>query len=99
MYKEKDDFSSINNLHIDQIDNYFECISSCDISDGQCISKCVEILKDYERWNYLFLERSLISIGFTLILINLLLRSIKIFTNLFTPFLFIASTTSDDLYI
>ena len=49
MYKEKDEFSSLNNLHIDQIDSYFECISSCDISDGQCISKCVEILKDHER--------------------------------------------------
>ena len=49
MFKEKDDFSSLNNLYVDQIDSYFECISSCDISDGQCISKCVEILKDHER--------------------------------------------------
>ncbi len=49
MYKEKDDFSSLNNLNVDQIDIYFECISSCDISDGQCISKCVEILKDHEN--------------------------------------------------
>ena len=49
MYKDKDDFSGLNNLHVDQIDSYFECISSCDISDGQCISKCVEILKDHER--------------------------------------------------
>ena len=97
MYKENDDFSSLNNFQVDKIDNYFECISSCDISDGNCISKCVEILKDHERWNYLFLARSLISIGFTLILSNLLFLSIKIFANLFTPFLFIASTTSDDL--
>ena len=97
MYKEKDDCSSLNHLHVDQIDIYFECISSCDISDGQCISKCVEILKDHERWNYLFLERSLISIGITLIVINLLFLSIKMFANLFIPFLFIASTTSDDL--
>ena len=49
MYKEKDDFSNLNNIHIDKIDNYFECISSCDISDGKCLSKCVEILKDHER--------------------------------------------------
>ena len=49
MYKENDDLSILNNLHVDKIDNYFECISSCDISDGQCISKCVEILKDHER--------------------------------------------------
>ncbi len=48
MYNEKDDFSSLNNLHVDQIDSYFECITSCDISDGKCISKCVEILKDHE---------------------------------------------------
>ena len=99
MYKEKDDFYSLNNLYVDKIDNYFECITSCDISDGKCISKCIEILKDYERWNYLFLERSLMSIGLTLILINLLFLSIKIFANLFTPFLVMASTTSEDLYI
>ncbi len=97
MYKEKDDFSSLNNLYVDKIDNYFECITSCDVSDGKCISKCVEILKDNESWNYLFFVSSLISIGFTLIFINLLSLSIKIFANLFMPFLFIALTTSDDL--
>jgi len=29
----------------DPIENYFECITTCDVSDGRCISKCVEILK------------------------------------------------------
>ena len=29
----------------DPIESYFECISCCDIKDGKCISKCVEILK------------------------------------------------------
>jgi len=29
----------------DPIDSYFECISTCDIKDGYCISRCVEILK------------------------------------------------------
>ena len=29
----------------DPIESYFECIASCDISDGRCISRCVEILK------------------------------------------------------
>jgi len=29
----------------DPIDCYFECISTCDIKDGKCISRCVEILK------------------------------------------------------
>ena len=32
----------------DPVEIYFECISSCDISDGSCISKCVEILRDNE---------------------------------------------------
>ena len=37
-------------FHIsDPIENYFECISSCDIADGNCISQCVEILKDHEN--------------------------------------------------
>ena len=30
----------------DPIESYFECISSCDIRDGTCISRCVEILKE-----------------------------------------------------
>ena len=29
----------------DPIENYFECITSCDVGDGRCISRCVEILK------------------------------------------------------
>ena len=37
-----------NYLISDPVECYFECISSCDITDGMCISKCVEILKDYE---------------------------------------------------
>ena len=49
MYSEKDEFISSYNLHIDPIDNYFECITSCDIQDGKCISKCIEILKDHEK--------------------------------------------------
>ena len=32
----------------DPIESYFECISSCDIYDGICISKCVEILREEE---------------------------------------------------
>ena len=30
----------------DPVESYFECISYCDINDGICISKCVEILKE-----------------------------------------------------
>ena len=33
----------------DPIDSYFECISTCDIKDGKCISRCVEILKNNEK--------------------------------------------------
>jgi len=29
----------------DPIESYFECITSCDIRDGRCISRCVEIFK------------------------------------------------------
>ena len=32
----------------DPVESYFECISSCDIYDGKCIYKCVEILRDEE---------------------------------------------------
>ena len=30
----------------DPIESYFECISTCDLKDGNCISSCVEILKE-----------------------------------------------------
>ena len=33
----------------DPIESYFECISSCDINDGSCISRCVEILKKHDN--------------------------------------------------
>ena len=33
----------------DPIENYFECISTCDLEDGNCISRCVEILKKSDK--------------------------------------------------
>ena len=33
----------------DPVDSYFECISRCEIKDGICISRCVEILKHDEN--------------------------------------------------
>ena len=33
----------------DPIESYFECITTCDMSDGRCISMCVEILKQNEN--------------------------------------------------
>ena len=34
---------------LDPVESYFECISYCDVSDGKCMSKCVEILREYEN--------------------------------------------------
>ena len=39
------DFKEKNFQISDPVESYFECISSCDIEDGDCISRCVEILK------------------------------------------------------
>tara|TARA_B100000886_G_C20283040_1_gene432095 strand:- start:387 stop:530 length:144 start_codon:yes stop_codon:yes gene_type:complete len=39
------DFQEKNFQNSDPIERYFECISTCDIKDGRCISSCVEILK------------------------------------------------------
>jgi len=33
----------------DPIESYFECITTCDMWDGGCISRCVEILKKNEN--------------------------------------------------
>ena len=49
IFMKKYDLKESNYFNSDPVENYFECISSCDISDGICISKCVEILKDDER--------------------------------------------------
>ena len=45
----KYDLKEKNFLISDPIESYFECISSCDIEDGACISMCVEILKDNDN--------------------------------------------------
>ena len=44
----KYDFIQAKYVTTDPVENYFECISSCDIDDGICISQCVEILRDNE---------------------------------------------------
>ena len=41
----KYDFQEKNLQMSDPIESYFECISTCDIKDGSCITRCVEILK------------------------------------------------------
>ena len=45
----KFDFKEKQFKNSDPIETYFECISTCDIKDGNCISMCVEILKGYEN--------------------------------------------------
>jgi len=49
MLCENEDLKNLNVLNIDPVEHYFECISSCDIADGKCISKCVEILREYNN--------------------------------------------------
>ena len=39
------EFQEKNFQIFDPIEKYFDFITSCDISDGRCISRCVEILK------------------------------------------------------
>ena len=45
----KYELKEISFVNADPVENYFECISSCDITDGSCISKCVEILRNDEN--------------------------------------------------
>ena len=33
----------------DPIESYFECITTCDVRDGKCIARCVEILKQNDN--------------------------------------------------
>ena len=33
----------------DPIESYFECITTCDVRDGICISRCVEMLKENDN--------------------------------------------------
>lgn len=49
MILKKDEIKNTNFVNNDPVESYFECISSCDISDGKCITKCVEILKECEH--------------------------------------------------
>tara|TARA_Y100000589_G_scaffold117633_1_gene111593 strand:- start:2810 stop:2959 length:150 start_codon:yes stop_codon:yes gene_type:complete len=48
MFGDKEEVKNLNHLNIDPVEHYFECISLCDITDGKCISQCVEILRDFE---------------------------------------------------
>ena len=32
----------------DAVETYFECITTCSLDDGECITQCVEELRDSE---------------------------------------------------
>ena len=49
----------------DPIESYFECITTCDVRDGKCISRCVEILKHSDRLIFYLFSRLVISVGIT----------------------------------
>ena len=49
IYMRNYDFQEKQFQSSDPIESYFECISSCDIKDGSCISRCVEILKKHDN--------------------------------------------------
>jgi hypothetical protein len=31
---------------LDAMDTYFECITTCSLEDGECVTRCVEQLRD-----------------------------------------------------
>jgi len=32
--------------HSDAVDSYFQCITTCSLEDGECITRCVEQLRE-----------------------------------------------------
>jgi hypothetical protein len=32
--------------HQDSVSSYFECITACSIDDGECVTRCVEVLRE-----------------------------------------------------
>ena len=34
--------------NFDEVETYFECITTCSINDGDCLTRCVEELKETE---------------------------------------------------
>lgn len=30
----------------DSVSSYFECITACSLDDGECVTRCVEVLRD-----------------------------------------------------
>jgi hypothetical protein len=34
---------------LDPVETYFECITTCSIDDGECVTQCVEVLREADR--------------------------------------------------
>lgn len=32
----------------DSVNSYFECITSCSLDDGECVTRCVEVLREQQ---------------------------------------------------
>ena len=31
---------------LDSVSSYFECITACSLDDGECVTRCVEVLRE-----------------------------------------------------
>ena len=40
-------FGHEKNQEIDAVEAYFECITTCSLDDGECITTCTEILREH----------------------------------------------------
>jgi hypothetical protein len=40
-------FSNEKHQVLDSMDAYFECITTCSLDDGECITSCTEILREH----------------------------------------------------
>ena len=35
-------------VEADPVSSYFECITSCSVDDGECVTHCVEVLREQQ---------------------------------------------------
>lgn len=33
-------------MGLDPVETYFECITACSVDDGECVTQCVEVLRE-----------------------------------------------------
>ncbi len=46
MTSSNSDHNKAKNKSLDAVETYFQCITSCSVDDGECITRCVEELKE-----------------------------------------------------